>query len=228
MPGGVHVSGRRSRSPRSASRARRSFEAGRPADPARDQDLSAGRRVRRASASCVMLCSRRPCAMLPVGRPGAARRVVELGGRQAVVPLVVLRPPAASAFPVESSSSVCSKRAVPIEPGRRPSRIQNRRIDDRRVRPGDAHRAGRGARRGHRPPPGRARVAVDRAAGDRQRAVGPGAVGADDVRGRDVQPGRAARRRASRASRRRAAARRPRFRARRCSRPRPSPAAPAG
>jgi hypothetical protein len=34
----------------------------------------------------------------------------------AVVPLVELRPPAASAFPVESSSNVCSNRAIPIEP----------------------------------------------------------------------------------------------------------------
>ncbi len=124
-------------------------------------------------------------------RPGAARRVVKLGARE---PRGSARG-AASACRQRFSRREQQQRVLeardPHRARRRPARVQDCRVNDRRIRPGDAHRAGCSAGRGDRTPPGAARIAVDRASADGQRAVGAGAVGAHDVRGRDVQTGHA-------------------------------------
>ena len=129
----------------------------------------------------------------PGRRPSAARRIVKLGGREAGGSARGATPSRYQCFSRRKEQNRVLEARGPHRARRRPARVQNCRINHRRIRPGDAHRAGRGAGRGDRTPPWAAWIAVDCAAAHGQRSIGPGAVGTDDVRGRDMQSRRPAR-----------------------------------
>ena len=140
VPGRVQASGG-DPGPRARRVELRGIQAGRAADPARDQTLPLVVEFDEVGElrHAVQRAARWPCCRSPTKCRSPGRRAQPGQAGRSRWSCCVRLPP----VPVPSrAAAACARSAPSPSTRRRPAWVQNCRVDDRRIRPGDAHRAG--------------------------------------------------------------------------------------